>query len=132
MSLLLASAAGAMVLSCGLTATPDGEAAPAGSVVALNAPIPDNLAASLASGSPPPARMVFTGESGIEPEWIVGIKSDPAKGAQISRLSRDVFGLKIRIGWALQRAYGTYDFTPTSSGTFQIKAGAAAAQETAQ
>ena len=131
MSFLLTSAT-AMVLSCGLSATPDGQPAPDGQVVMMNTAIPDNLAASLASGSPPPTKMVFTGEGELEPEWIVGMKSDPAKGTQISRLSHDVFGYKIRIGWALEDSDGRYNFTPTSSGTCQIKTDAAPARKATQ
>lgn len=91
----------------------------------LKAPIPDDLAQSLRTGSPPPPRLTFDGDRVVEPEWIVGIKSDPAKGLLLSRLSRDVLGgHKIRIGWASPKPDGTYTFTPTSNGTCQIKDGA--------
>jgi hypothetical protein len=121
-----------MVLSCWLNASPDGVAAPAGKLAALTAPIPDNLTKSLESGSPPQASMVFSGEASPAPEWIVGMKSDTTQGTQISRLSRDVLGFKIRIGWALQAADGTYTFKLTSSGSCQVKPAPAAVNGNSQ
>ena len=119
-------AATAMVLSCWLDASPDGVAAPAGKLGALTMSIPDNLAKSFESGSPPQASMVFSSEAPHAPEWIVGMKSDTTQGTQISRFSRDILGFKIRIGWALQAADGTYTFKPTSSGSCQVKPAPAA------
>jgi hypothetical protein len=125
-------AAAVMVLSCGLNASPDGVAAPAGKLAVLTVSIPDNLAKSLESGSPPPASMVFSGEASPAREWIVGMKTDPTQGAQISRFSQDIFGFKIRIGWAVQATDGTYTFKPTSSGSCQVKPAPTAVNGNAQ
>ena len=133
MSILLATSA-AMVLSCGLTAMPDGEKGPVGTIPMINAPIPEALATSLASGSPPPARIRFADSRDLMSEWIIGVQSDPERGNLLARLSHDVFGFKVRFGWAGQNpgADGISSFAETSVGTCQVKDAAALAQKATQ
>ena len=133
MSVLLATSA-AMVLSCGLTAMPDGQKGQDGTIPMINAPIPEALAASLASGSPPPARIRFADSRELMPEWIIGIQSDPGRGNLLARLSHDVFGFKVRFGWAgtSPGADGISSFAETSAGTCRVKDAAALAQKAQQ
>ena len=96
----------------------------------INTPIPDNLAASLAGGTPPPARIKFADARELLPEWIIGVQSDPDRGTLLARLSRDIFDYKVRFGWAGAQpsADGTTSFEETSAGTCRLKDADTAAQ----
>ena len=130
------AASATLVLSCGLNATPDGQKPPNGDVVMVNAPIPANLAESLASGSPPSAKMKFDDAQTPMPglEWIIGLRTDPARGTLLARLSRDIFGFKVRFGWASVNTDtdGFYAFGQTAAGTCQIKDATSMTQKAAQ
>ena len=118
MSLLIAAAA---VLSCGLNATPDGTRASDGSVALMNAPIPDQLLQSLATGTPPPPTLQFAGEPMAMPEWIIRMPSESNTRFMIARLSRDLFTHVIRVGWIETRDDGTNHFIETARGTCNVK-----------
>lgn len=117
MSLLLASA----ILSCGLSAEPDGTPAPAGSMVVLNELIPEDLARSLASQSPPEPDMRFSGEPDAEPEWVVEFGEGSDKRYLVARIRPSYLAYEIRTGWVEPQAGGTALFSETSVGTCQLK-----------
>ena len=117
MSLLFTAA----LLSCGLTAAPDGTPAPDGSVAMINAPIPDELAQSMASKIAPEPTMQFAGEAIATPEWMIGIKRESEIRFMVARLSHALLAYDVRIGWVDVREDGSNVFTETSKGTCRIK-----------
>ena len=122
----------AAILSCGLTAAPDGTPAPQDSVAMLNAPIPNELATSLATRVAPRPTMSFVGEPNAEPEWIMGLKKESESKFMIARLSEGLLAYGIRIGWVDVQEDGSNTFTETSKGTCQVKEAERTPQESAQ
>ena len=117
MSLLLASA----ILSCGLSAEPDGTPAPAGSMVVLNEALPGDSARSLASQSPPEPDMRFAAEADAEPEWVIKLGQGSETRYLVARLRPSHLAYKVRTGWVEPQADGTALFSETSFGTCQLK-----------
>lgn len=122
----------AALLSCGLTAAPDGTPAPEGSIAMINAPIPDELVRSLATRIAPAPTMRFVGETTPTPEWIIGFKRESETKFRIARLTYGMLTYDIRIGWVEVQNDGTNIFTETSKGTCQIKETSAGLQGEAQ
>ena len=117
MSVLVAAAA---MLSCGLSAAPDGTPVPAGTVPMINAPIPDDFAASLATRIAPEPEMRFTGEPIASPEWTLGLNRESDTRFMVARLSPGLLAYDIRIGWVEAMPDGSNTFSETSRGTCRV------------
>ncbi|WP_257550263.1 hypothetical protein [Sphingopyxis sp. DBS4] len=98
----------------------------------INAPIPDELATSLATRVAPQPKMSFVGEPNAEPEWVIGLKQESKSRFMIARLSDDLLAYRIRIGWVDVQDDGSHTFTETSKGTCRVKEAERAPQESVQ